>query len=474
MGIGRDTLKIVYKQPWFYSVLLLTLIPLFPDYLSFPLVICAFLCCVWDSKKRGVGLRLGKIGKLMLVYLAYMACSLFYTADFEGSLWTLLMWLCLFLGYLTAATVLHTRRRLRTAILCMTATTGAVGGVAVLQYILREWFKLNINDMLWETSDRFVYGLLNISVSEVDFGERISSTFNNPNLMAAYLALTIPFSIAFVLTGTRSNPKSLARIALIAAVYALGFSYCRAAYLALMVVGGLLALLYVRKRFLLTLLTVVYVVLLIPSSVGNRLLSVIPTATDQPADTVVETVPDEFSEMDIPEKLEQIEQQVTTGYANDGSVSERFMIWKQTVQSIKERPLFGLGLGVQTTRKMLQQAGLNFKHAHNLFLEILTQGGVVSLLMFFGILYVLAMRGVRLLRQRTRKEAGLLGFAVFAACGAVLVFGVFDFPFIIPRLISTCMLLMGITESAAHLYLHADGKKSLKKIEKTPCKLPET
>lgn len=476
MGQGRDVLKIVYKQPWFYSILLLTALPLFPDYLSFFFVIAAFLFCVWDIKKRGVGLRFGKIGKMLLVYLAYMACSLFYTTDFEGSLWTLLMWMCLFLGYLTAATVLHTRRRLRIAILCMTATTGIVGGIAVLQYMLREWFKLNVNDMLWETSDRMIYSLLNISVSEVDFGERISSTFNNPNLMAAYLALTIPFSIAFVLTGTRSKPKALARIALIAAAYALGFSYCRAGYLALMVVGGLLALLYVRKQFLLTVLTVIYVILLVPSSVGNRLLSVIPTAPDQPADAIVETLPEDLPPVvEMPEKLEQIEQQVTTRYENDGSVSERFMIWKQVNKSIKERPLFGLGLGVQTTRKMLQEAGLNFKHSHNLFLEILSEGGIVSLLMFAGILYLLAVRGVRLLGQRNHKEVWLLGFAVFAACGALFVFGIFDFPFIIPRLISTCMLLMGITESAAHLYLHIDakGKKSLKKIQKSPCNLPE-
>ncbi len=477
MGEVRDALKSVYRQPWFYSILLLTVVPIFPDYLSFPLVITAFLLCVRDAKNRNEGIRFGKIGKMLLIYLAYMACSLFYTTDFEGSFWTLLMWLCMFLGYLTAATVLNNRHRLRTAILCMTMTTGAVGGVAVLQYVLREWFKLNIDDMLWEQSDRFVYGLLNISVSEVDFGARVSSTFNNPNLMAAYLALTIPFSIAFVLTGTRSKPKALARIALIAAVYALGFSYCRAGYLALIMVGGLLGLLYVRKRFMLTALTVIYVILLVPSSVGNRLLSVIPTNPDQPADTIVETIPEDLPPMDLPEKLEQLEQEVTTRYEKDGSVSERFLIWQSAMGSIKEHPVFGLGLGVQTTKKMLEANGRYFKHAHNLFLEILCEGGFVSLLLFAGILYLLSARGVRLLCQRGRKEAWLLGFAVFAACGALLVFGVFDFPLMIPRVISTCMLLMGITESTARLYLfhhkreQSTSRKFLQKIREIPCNL---
>ncbi len=478
MGEVRDALKSVYKQPWFYSILLLTLIPLFPDYLSFPAVIIAFFLCLRDAKNRGEGLRLGKIGIMMLIYLAYMACSLFYTIDFEGSFWTLLMWLCMFLGYLTAATVLNNRHRLRTAILCMTMTTGVVGGVAVIQFVLREWFKLHVDDMLWEQSDRFIYGLLNISVSNADFGTRVSSTFNNPNLMAAYLALTIPFSIAFVLTGTRSKPKALARIALIAAVYALGFSYCRAGYLALVLVGGLLGLLYIRKRFMLTVLTVIYVVLLVPSSVGNRLLSVIPSNPDQPADTIVETLPDDLP-MELPEKLEQIEQEVVTRYEKDGSVSERFLIWQSAMDSIKKRPVFGLGLGVQTTQIMLKADALNFKHAHNLFLEILCEGGVISLLLFLGVLYLLSVRGVRLLCQRGRKEARLLGFAVFAACGALLVFGVFDFPLTIPRVISTAMLLMGITESAARLYLphhkkeQANSRHFLQKPRKTSCNLPE-
>ncbi len=477
MGEVRDALKSVYRQPWFYSILLLTTVPLFPGYLSFPLVIISFCLCCCDAKKRGDRIRFGKIGKMLLIYFAYLACSLFYTADLEGSFWTLMMWLCMFLGYLTAATVLYTRERLRISILCMTMTTGAVGSIAVFQFVLREWFNLNVDDMLWEQSDRFVYGLLNISVSEVNFGSRVSSTFNNPNLMAAYLALTIPFAIAFVLTGARSKPKALARIALIAAVYALGFSYCRAGYLALLVVAGLLGLMYIRKRFLLTALTVVYVVLLVPSSVGNRLLSVIPTAPDQPADTIVETIPEDAPPMDLPEKLEQIEQEVTTRYEKDGSVSERFLIWQQAVKSIKEHPLFGLGFGVQTTNKMLHANNLPFKHAHNLFLEILCEGGIVSLLMFAGILYLLCMRGVRLLRQRGRKEAWLLGFAVFGACGALLVFGVFDFPLMIPRLISTCMLLMGMTESTARLYLfhhkreQSSSSKFLQKIRQTSCNL---
>ncbi len=447
MGEIRDSFKSVYKAPWFYSVLLLGITPLFPDYMCFPLVIIAFLFGLCDAKRQGRRVIFGKLGTVMAIYLGYMALSLLYTTDFAGSFWTLVMWLCMFLGYLTASTVLYDRRRLRTAILCMTTVTGVVGGIAVLQYILRSVCGVAVDDMLWEQADRVIYDLLGVAVSNINFGARVSSTFNNPNLMAAYLALTIPFSIAFVLTGNRSKPKAIARIALIMAVYALGFSFCRAGYLALIVVGCLLALLYIRKRFMMTLLTIIYVILLIPAPVGNRLLSVIPTTPDQPADAVVETLPEDIT---LPEQLEQ---QITTQYEKDSSVSGRFRVWRATVKAIGEKPLFGAGLGIHTTAKTLDAAGLDFKHAHNLPLEILAEGGIVSLLLFIGVLYGLFACGWRLLRQRTEKEAWLLGFAVFSACGALFVFGIFDFPLITPRLISTCMLLMGITESAARLYL---------------------
>ncbi len=465
MGEIRDSVISVRKEPWFYSVLLLSLVPLFPDYLCFPLVLVAFFLSVLDAKKQRRQISFGKLGIGMAVYLGYMGLSIVYSTDRRGSFWTFIMWSCLFLAYLSASTVLFSRRRLRSAILCMTTVTGVVGGIAVGQYLLREYAGWHLDDMFWEAVDRFVYGLLQIPVSNEDFGARVSGTFNNPNLLAAYLVLTIPFSIAFVLTGTRSKPKATARMALILAVYALGFSFCRGGYLAFIAVGGLLLLIYARRRFVMTVLTVMYIVLLIPNTISNRLISVIPSGGDASADSMVETLPE--GDFELPDKLQQLEQDVTVSYQDDQSVSMRFVMWKRVIKSVAERPLFGAGAGIQTTQKTLSEAGLNFKHSHNLILEILAQGGIVSLLLFIGVLGLLAQRGFRMLRRRENKEIWLLGFAVFGACGALFVFGVFDFPLLTPRIICTCMLLMGITENGERLYLHnTDELHRIKSAEK--------
>lgn len=436
----------VRHEPWFYSVLLLTVTPLFPDYLSFPLIIASLWLAVKDAKRHNRRLSLGTLGLLMGGYLAYMALSLFYTTDFSGTFWSLIMWVSLFAAYLAAATVLTDRRRLRAAMLCLTAVIGVVGAVAVGQYLLRELFGLRISHGFWNRLDTLAYDLLHIPVSEVDFGDRVSGTFNNPNLLAAYLVMTIPFAIAFVLTGTRSKPKAFARIALILAAYALGFSFSRGGYLALIAVGMMLFCLFVRKKFIMTLLTAIYIVLLIPPVIGNRLMTVVPDNVQVPADAVTAESDPTLDAADGSEEL-------IDGYADDNSVHMRFVMWKNVLNNVGEHPLFGAGLGVQTTQQTLGMAGLDYKHAHNLFLEILAEGGLISLTFFASIVLVLIQRGVRLLRRRQDGEAWLLGFAILGACAALCVHGIFDFPLLTPRLLALAMLLMGTAESAAHIYL---------------------
>lgn len=452
MGQLKDAYISVRREPWFYSVLLLTAAPLFSDYVSFPLIFASLFLALRDAKKNGRTPAFGKLGLLMAVYLLYMAFSLVYSTDFVGSFWSLMMWVSVFCAYVAAVTVLTDRQRLRTAVLCMTTVTGIVGGVAVLQYLLREVFHLQINGKLWFAADNFFYRLLNIPYSNENFGERMSGTFSNPNLLAAYLVLSIPFSIAFVLTGTRSKPKAAARISLIIAAYGLGFTFSRGGYLAIIAVGLLLCALFIRKRFVMTVLTVIYVVLLIPPCIGNRLLSAVPHNTQQSASAVTER------ENERPESLsqavDQIEKNMSEGYADDYSVHMRFVMWKKVLLNVREHPLLGAGVGVQTTQDILSSYGLPFKHAHNLFLEILSEGGILSLFLFCCILRLLLRRGAALLKTPQHREAQLFGFAIIGALLALCVHGVFDFPLLIPRLLCTCMLLMGMTEAAARLYLH--------------------
>ena len=55
------------SQPWLKSFILIALVPLFPEYISFLLVIPAVFLAWADIRKGGRKIRLGLIGKLALV-----------------------------------------------------------------------------------------------------------------------------------------------------------------------------------------------------------------------------------------------------------------------------------------------------------------------------------------------------------------------------------------------------------------------
>ncbi len=440
----------VRNEPWFYSIVLLTIAPLFPDYMSFIFTVASLFLARQDLKRSGRRFSLGTTGILMFIYLGYMALSLFYTTDFIGSFWTLVMWITLFGAYLVASTVLTDRHRLRTAMLCITTVVGAVGGITVGQYLLRELFGLSIGHGLWNGVDRFVYNLLGVPVSGLEFGDRVSGTFNNPNLLAAYLVITIPFAVAYVMTGTRSKPKALSRIALILAAYGLGFSFSRGGYLALIAMALILFCLFVPKKFVMTMLTTIYIVLLIPPMISNRLITVIPNNVNTPADSVAA---EEEGPSAPPETMEELEEEIAEAYSQDDSVRKRFVMWKRVLLTAAERPLFGSGLGISTTQQTLSAVGIEHKHAHNLFLEILAEGGLISLALFGSVLFLLVRRSVRLLKRRHNWEAWLLGFAMLGSCVALCVHGVFDFPLLTPRMLCTSMLLLGVAESISRIYL---------------------
>src|SRR5262249_40940999 len=107
----------------------------------------------------------------------------------------------------------------------------------------------------------------------------------------------------------------------------------------------------------------------------------------------------------------------TIAPADPNNVS-RVVIWKETLRIIRDFPLFGTGAGTfqdamfvyqRTAREVL------FNHAHDEYLQILTEGGVTLLL--------IVVAGVTLLFQAARTQlladSGAHRFIRAAACAAI-------------------------------------------------------
>lgn len=81
---------------------------------------------------------------------------------------------------------------------------------------------------------------------------------------------------------------------------------------------------------------------------------------------------------------------VSTFTLTDGSNSERVRLWKEAIEHIKERPLLGVGLG---NYPLLVKPSAEYRepiYAHNLYLDIALEVGLIGLAFFVGLLLSVA------------------------------------------------------------------------------------
>lgn len=105
--------KKTLSQPWLLSLLMVAVIPLFPEYIAPLLAIGAVVAANADAKRRGRVLSVGPIGKLLLIFMLYTAFGVLYSKHPFNSFATFLMWMVMFLAYLSMTTVLTNRHPVR-------------------------------------------------------------------------------------------------------------------------------------------------------------------------------------------------------------------------------------------------------------------------------------------------------------------------------------------------------------------------
>ena len=73
------------------SILSVVLIPVLPEYFAPVLAIVALLAAVKDAHKRDTTVQIGPLGKLLLLYITYMAIGVSYSSHKMNSIATVAM-----------------------------------------------------------------------------------------------------------------------------------------------------------------------------------------------------------------------------------------------------------------------------------------------------------------------------------------------------------------------------------------------
>lgn len=399
------------KQPWLITVLLVAVIPLFPEYAAPVLASCSLVAAHYDAHARRTGFQVGNIGKLILIYIVYMALGALYSTNILSTLATLGMWIVMFMAYMSLTTVIHSRKRLDTAFFVVTLVVGAVGLIGCVQYMLHVSLGLKISTEFWGFVDEPFFKMLNIKMKEFKNEYRVSSTFNNPNIFAEFMVMALPFAAYYSIYGKHKKAHLLCRFCLMAAAGGIAFSYSRGSYTGLLAVALVFGIANIKNIFIM-LLTIFSGLLLVPQSVMDRLFSV--------------TNP-------------------------DPSISERLRIWISSTSLIKDNPLFGIGAGVNNTWDLLLKNGINAPHMHSLVIQLLVEGGIIAFAIFIIIGWYVVHYGISISAKRNSCRS--IGIVIIAFTLGFILCGSVDFPLMTPKLVGAFLAVMAYCDTAATIFL---------------------
>lgn len=442
MGVSLHQFRMDLKQSWQKALLFLALVPLFPEYICFFLVLIAAVFAAMDMKQNHRPIRIDLIGKLLLTFTVYQYITILYSNVPLHSLATAGMWTFLFLAYLIVTNLLTDTARFDGLLLCVTGVAGIVGLIACIQYRIGTFTDSN-PIYFWGWLDDIVYRFLPLQLSDTPYPLRACSTFSNPNVLAEYLMVVAPFVVYFNFCERRKEIRMFCRICLFLTFAGVIFSFSRGGYLALVLLCVALIILNIRHRFTAVSLYVFSAILFLPEEVIKRFLT-IKGGISSGGEIIGNTI-----------NSADISYSSTTEIINNAgaelAVSERWKIWLESLDSFLESPIFGYGAGTHASWEIFEEAGIQAVHAHNVVLQLMLEGGIIALILMLLIGFKVIKNGIELVRDGFGNTFWV-GFALLSFAACFIVHGMVDYPLLTPKLICNFIMILGIAERSIYLY----------------------
>ena len=342
------------------------------------------------------------MNKYLLIFAGIYLVAVFLSVTPRGSLQPGVLFICFTLFALVVENVLTTRRQAMVMSGVLVVSAGAVSLVGVMQYLLGV-----SGESSWVDSDMFS-----------SITTRVYSTLQNPNMLAEYLVLILPLGVALLLAvrGASGRLWWLGCSALMALCLLLTLS--RGGWVGALIAGA------------------IFVVLINP-----RLLILAPFALIALYFVMPDTVIERFTSI---------------GDLGDSSTSYRVSIWMGSLAMLKDYWLCGIGPGTEAFNMVYPiygYAAANAQHAHNLLLQLVSDGGIWLLVFFLVTIFAFTRQiCVALSRSRDRGTRYMLA-AILAGIMGFLAQGMTDYSFYNYRVTLVFWAVLGLGAAWSRLAL---------------------
>lgn len=343
----------------------------------------------------------GWLTRVVLGYFVVAAVSVAFNAvtlDAQRELMRLASYICF---YYVITDWIQTPRDTRTLLKVLMISTIAIALFGLYQVMIGGYSALY--DVLYPVQEE---------IRQIPPWEgRITSFLEHYNGLAAYINLVVPFCLAFALRGTDQGVRTLSKWCLALASVALLLTQSRGgllAYVAILMVS--VYMLAPDRKTRIRRMALALVVCLLAAAVAGLFFQ-------------------------------------RLGEIDDYTAVSRLAIWGGAFTVFARAPVVGAGFG---NLRPLMGGLLGLPEgwmgdAHNLYLELLAESGLVGLIAF-AFLIVSALRAARRCMRHSRDDfAWLTGLAAFAALCGVLVHGTVDYLFhTTPQVAALFFLVLGI------------------------------
>lgn len=229
---------------------------------------------------------------------------------------------------------------------------------------------------------------------------RVESFFDNPNTFAEVLILLLPLVLALILCSRYPFSKLVACGVFAVGVAALGMTYSRASWVGIACAMVVMVFLWRPKLIPAFILLCCLAVPFLPSTIWNRIL--------------------------------------TIGNPADSSTASRVPLYQAALEVIKSSPISGAGLGTAATQAYIRDHNLYhadapFVHAHNFYLQVWIEAGLLGIVGFVSAMLWNIKQGARAARHTPDSAARTLTCAAAASLCGAMVCGLADYLWNYPR-----------------------------------------
>ena len=331
-----------------------------PEYIAPLFVFFFYIPFLRHFKKTGRNAKIGNLGKAFMAYMCYMIMSGIWSGTHLLSSLIGLLWMGCFLFYIESANIINTKDKLKNAIFALNISSGVIGIIATLEfatYNLTKYvdgFNFTISNPLYYQLNDWVFSLFPFEIINSQYPSRAAATFDNPLILATFLIITTPFCAFSSVYFKHSKHRKLSRVCFVFSLLGILCTESRGAYIAIAL--SIATLLISSKKIFKKLLPFMFVLAIgIPLTIALR-------------------------------------------YKNNSSGNEflasnnnRLAIWRVCADLFTEHPIIGMGAGTENIhQEIIQRIGINRSHAHNLFLEMATEGGIIGVVLVIAIIVVFA------------------------------------------------------------------------------------